>query len=86
MHITKAIYISFKELKDFKQEVFKAKSYFLAKEQSHRRPTNNLEYPKGLVLNPECKDNLINRTSSTPQLTNYGSKSCSKNRDRTTTP
>jgi hypothetical protein len=62
------------------------KSYFLAKEQSHKHPVNDLKYPKGLVSNPEYKDNLVNRTSSTPPLTNYSSKGYSKNGNRATTP
>ena len=68
MHVTKTIHINFNEFQEFKQEVFKAKSYFLAKEQSHGHFTNDLEYPEGLVSNPEYKNNLVNRTSSTPPL------------------
>ena len=79
MYITNAIYISFKELKAFKKEIFKAKSYFLVKEQGYRCPINNLEYPKGLISDLEYKDNLVNRTFSTPLLTNYSSTGCFKN-------
>ena len=81
---SEAVRISFKELKEFKQEVFRAKSYFLAKEQGYKYPANDLKYPKGLVSNLEYKDDLVNRTSSTPLLTNHGSKGYSKNRDRAT--
>jgi hypothetical protein len=86
VRVAKAVCNSFKELKEFKREVFRAKSYFLVKEQGYRRPANNLEYLKGLVLELECKDDLVDRTSSTSLLTNYGSKGCSKDRDRATTP
>jgi len=32
MYIAEAVYKSFRELEEFKQEVFRVKSYFLAKE------------------------------------------------------
>ena len=47
---------------------------------------DNLKYSKDLVLELEYKDNPVNRTSSAPLLTNYGSKGCSKDGDRATTP
>ena len=64
--------------------MFRAKSYFLVKEQSYRHPADNLEYPKDLVLELEYKDDLVNRAFSAPLLTNYSSKSCSKDRNRAT--
>ena len=86
MYITNAVYISFKELKAFKKEIFRVKFYFLAKKLSYRHPANNLKYPKGLVSDLEYKDNLVNRTFSTPPLTDYNSKGCFKNRNGATTP
>ena len=86
MYIANTVCISFKELKAFKKEIFGAKSYFLAKEQGYGRPVNDLEYPKGLVSDLKYKDNLINRTSSTPLLTNYGFEGCFKNRNGATMP
>jgi len=50
------------------------------------RPIDNLEYPKSLVLELECKDNLVNKTSSAPLLTNCSSKGCSKDRDGAAIP
>ena len=47
---------------------------------------NGLKYSKDLVLEPECKDNLVNRASGAPLLTNYSSKGYSKDEDRATTP
>ena len=66
--------------------MFRAKSYFLVKEQGYRCFINDLEYPKDLVLELECKDNLVNKASSTPLLTNCGSKGCSKDGNKATTP
>ena len=42
--------------------------------KSHRYPIKDLEYPKGLVLELEYKDNLVNKIYSTPLLTDYGFK------------
>ena len=86
MRIINAIYINFKELKAFKKKIFGVKSYFLAKEQGYGRPVNDLEYPKGLVSDLKYKDNLVDRISSTPLLTNYSSKGCFKNGNGATTP
>ena len=47
---------------------------------------DNLEYPKDLILEPEYKDDLVNRASSAPLLTDYGSEGCSEDRNRATTP
>jgi hypothetical protein len=47
---------------------------------------NNLKYFKDLVLEPEYKDDLVNKTSSAPLLTNYGSKSCFKDGNGAATP
>jgi hypothetical protein len=37
-------------------------------------------------LEPEYKDDLVNRASGAPLLTNYGFKDCFKDRNRATTP
>jgi len=66
--------------------VFGAKFYFLAKEQSHGCPADDLEYPKDLILEPECKNNPVNKVSSTPLLTDCGSEGCSKDGNGTITP
>jgi hypothetical protein len=42
---------------------------------------DNPEYPKDLVLELECKDDLINKAFSTPLLTNYGFEGCFKDRN-----
>ena len=47
---------------------------------------DDLEYPKGLILELEYKDGPVNRASSAPLLTNYSSKDCSKDRGGATTP
>ena len=47
---------------------------------------DNLKYPKDLILELECKNNLVNRAFSAPLLTNYSSEDCSKDRNRATTP
>ena len=47
---------------------------------------DNLEYPKGLISEPQYKDGPVNRASSAPLLTNYGSKGCSKDRDGAAIP
>jgi hypothetical protein len=82
VRIAKAVYNSFKELKEFKQEVFRAKSYFLVKKQGYRRPVDNLEYLKDLSLDLENKG----ITSSAPLLTKYSSKGYTKGEDRAITP
>ena len=66
--------------------MFRAKSYFLVKKQGYRHPVNNLKYPKDLVSKLKCKDNLVNRASSTFLLTNYSSKGYFKDGNRTTIP
>ena len=66
--------------------MFRGKSYFLEKEQGHRHPVDDLEYPKGLILGLGCGINLVNRSSSAPLLTNYSSKGYSKSKDKATTP
>ena len=66
--------------------MFRGKSYFLKKEQGYRRPADDLEYPKGLILCLGCGINPVNRSSSALPLTNYSSKSCSKSEDGATTP
>ena len=75
--VAKAIRNSFKELKEFKQEVFMAKSYFLIKEQGHRRPSDHLKYLKNPSLNLKYKG----ITSSAPPLTKHGSKGYTKGED-----
>ena len=47
---------------------------------------DDLKYPKNLILELKCKDDLVNRASSTPLLTNCGSKGCCKDRNGATTP
>ena len=47
---------------------------------------DDLKYPKDLVLELKCEDNLVNKAFSAPLLTNCGSKSCSKDRNRATIP
>ena len=49
-------------------------------------PVNILKYPKDLVLELEYKDNLVNKASNTPLLTDRGSEGCFKDRNRATTP
>ena len=46
---------------------------------------DNLKYPKDLISELECKDNLVNKASSTPLLINHGSKGYFKDRNRATT-
>ena len=82
MRITKAVCNSFKELKEFKQEVFRVKFYFLVKEQGYRRPVDDLEYLKDLSLDLENES----ITSSAPPLTKYSSKGYTKGEDRAITP
>ena len=84
--IANTVCIGFEELKAFEKEIFGAKSYFLAKEQGHGRPADDLEYPEGLVSDPECEDNPVDRTSSAPPLTDHGSEGCSENGNGATTP
>ena len=43
---------------------------------------DNLKYPKDLILELECKDNLVNKASSTPLLINYSIKGYSKDGNR----
>ena len=66
--------------------MFRAKSYFLVKEQRYRRPVDNLEYPKDSVSNLGYKNDLAGITSDTLPLTNYSSKGYSKGEDRAITP
>ena len=44
------------------------------------------KYPKDLVLELEYKDNLVNRASGAPLLTNYSFKGYSKDGNGATTP
>ena len=46
---------------------------------------DSLKYPKNLVLELECKDDLVDRASGAPLLTNCGFKGYSKDRNRATT-
>ena len=46
---------------------------------------NNLEYPKDLVSELKCKNSLVDKTFSTPLLTNCGSKGYFKDRNGVTT-
>ena len=47
---------------------------------------NSLKYFKDLVLELEYEDDLVNRASGTPLLTNYSSKGYSRDRNRATIP
>ena len=47
---------------------------------------DNLKYFKDLILELECENNLVNKASSTPLLTNCSSEGCSKDRNGATTP
>ena len=51
-----------------------------------KRPVDNLEYPKDLVLDLEYKNNPTGITSSAPLLTNYSSKGYSKGKTGAITP
>ena len=84
--VAEAVRDSFEELKEFKREVFGVKFYFLAKEQGHGRPADDLEYPKDLVSEPECEDDLVDRASSAPPLTDRGSEGYSEDGNGATTP
>jgi hypothetical protein len=76
----------FKELEEFEREVFGAKSYFLAKEQGHRRPADDLEYPGDSVSDPEYEDNLVGMTSGAPPLTDHCSEGYSEGDGGAITP
>lgn len=84
--VAEAVRDSFTELEEFEREVFGAKSYFLAKEQGYGRPTDDLEYPKGSVSEPECEDDPVDKASSAPPLTDRGSEGCSEDGDGAATP
>ena len=56
-----------------------------SKEKGYRCPVKDLEHLKGLILELEYKDDLVNRIYSVPLLTNYGSESGFKDRNKTTT-
>ena len=43
---------------------------------------DSLKYPKNLVLELECKDDLVNRASGAFLLTNYGFKGYFKDGNR----
>ena len=47
---------------------------------------DSLKYPKDLVLELECEDNLVNRASSAPPLTNYSFEGYSEDGNGATTP
>ena len=47
---------------------------------------DNLKYSKNLILKLEYEDDLVNKAFSAPLLTNRGSKGCSENKNRATTP
>ena len=47
---------------------------------------NDLEYPKDLISELKYKDNPVNKTFSTPLLTNHGSKGYSKDGNGATIP
>ena len=66
--------------------MFRAKSYFLAKEQGYKHPADNLKYSKDLVLELKYEDNLVNKAFSTPLLTNCGFKNYFKDKNRAITP
>ena len=55
-----------------------------SKEKSYRCSVEDLKYLKGLVLELEYKDDLVNKTYSTPLLTNYSSKNGFKDGNRAT--
>ena len=86
MHITEVVYESFKKLKEFKQEVFRVKSYFLVKKQGRKHSINNLKYSKDLILNLEHKNNPAGITFSTFLLTNHNSKGYFKGEAGAITP
>ena len=86
MYIAEAIWDSFKELEEFKREVFRAKSYFLVKERGRRRLVDDLEYPKDPSLDLEDEDNPVGITSSTYLLTKHSSKGYTKGEGGAITP
>jgi hypothetical protein len=46
---------------------------------------NGLKYPKDLVSELECEDDLVDRAFSTPLLTDRGSEGYFKDGNKTTT-
>ena len=53
-----------------------------SKKKGYECPVEDLEYPKGLVLELEYKDDPVNRIYSIPLLTDYGSEGGFKDRNR----
>ena len=86
MWIIKAVYSSFEELKKFEWEVFRIKSYFLAKEQGYGCPADDLEHPKDLVLGLECEDDPINIASDASLLAGHSSEGYFKGKNGAAMP
>jgi hypothetical protein len=82
VRVAEAVRDSFEELKEFKREVFGAKSYFLVKEQGHRRPADDLECLK----DPSSDLENEGMTSSAPPLTEHGSEGYTEGEDGAITP